>query len=131
MTHDARWLVVVEETIDYVLRDLALPSGGLCSAEDADSEGEEGRFYLWKPSEISTVLGAKTGAVVSRWYGATDVGNFGGRCILRRLPGERLERPREVEDARSHRAPRLGGGGSQARPVPAVRATPPGRRALA
>jgi uncharacterized protein YyaL (SSP411 family) len=100
VTHDARWLVVVEETIDYVLRDLALPSGGLCSAEDADSEGEEGRFYLWKPSEISTVLGAKTGAVVSRWYGATDVGNFEGRCILRRLPGERLERPREVEDAR-------------------------------
>ncbi len=100
VTEDARWLQVVEETIRYVLRDLALPSGGLCSAEDADSEGEEGRFYLWTPSEISAVLGAKTGAVVSDWYGATDAGNFEGRCILRRPPAHPLARPPEVEEAR-------------------------------
>jgi uncharacterized protein YyaL (SSP411 family) len=99
-TKDPRWFAVVEETIGYVLRDLALPSGGLCSAEDADSEGEEGRFYLWTPSEISEVLGPQTGAVASEWYGATDAGNFEGRCILRRPPGDQLERPLEMGEAR-------------------------------
>ena len=100
VTKDASWLMVVEETISYVLRDLALPSGGLCSAEDADSEGEEGRFYLWTPSEMSEVLGTALGAITSDWYGATDAGNFEGRCILRRPPGGRLERPPDIEEAR-------------------------------
>jgi len=100
-TKDPRWLAIVEETIGYVLRELALPSGGICSAEDADSEGEEGRFYLWTPSQISAVLGTQLGAVASAWYGVTDLGNFEGRCVLRRPPGGALERSPEIETARA------------------------------
>ena len=100
-TKDAQWLAVASETISYVLSDLALPSGGLCSAEDADSEGEEGRYYVWTPSEIRDVLGDELGDVASRWYGVTDSGNFEGRNILRRPPRSRLERPPEVEEARA------------------------------
>jgi len=99
-TRDARWLAVVEETIGYVLRDLALPSGGICSAEDADSEGEEGVFYLWTPAEIREVLGESAGAAASEWYGATVTGNFEGRCILRRPLRAELLRPPEIEKAR-------------------------------
>jgi uncharacterized protein YyaL (SSP411 family) len=99
-TQEARFLAVVEETIGYVLRELALPSGGLCSAEDADSEGEEGRFYVWTPSEMTAVLGPQLGAAASEWYGVTDRGNFKGSCILRRPPGGALERPPEMERTR-------------------------------
>jgi hypothetical protein len=100
-TQEDRFLAVVEETIGYVLRELALPSDGLCSAEDADSEGEEGRFYVWTPSEMTAVLGPQLGAAASEWYGVTDLGNFEGRCILRRPTGEPLERPPEMERARA------------------------------
>ena len=61
----ARWLQVVEETVDYVLSDLASPGGGLYSAEDADSEGEEGRFYVWTPAEVRGRGGRRAGAVAA------------------------------------------------------------------
>ncbi len=99
-TRDPRWIAVVEETIAYVLRDLALASGGLCSAEDADSEGEEGIFYLWTPSQIESVLGSGPAQVLADWYGVTPAGNFDGRSILRRPRGGLLERSPEVEEAR-------------------------------
>src|SRR5690606_8631004 len=51
-----RYRQVLDETIGYVLRDLRHPEGGLYSAEDADSEGEEGRFYVWTPDEIVAAL---------------------------------------------------------------------------
>jgi len=57
LTGDARWRQVLTEIVTYVLRDLRLPGGGLASAEDADSEGEEGRFYLWDQHELNEVLG--------------------------------------------------------------------------
>jgi len=99
-TGDERWHQVVEETITYVLRDLGAPEGGLYSAEDADSEGEEGRFYVWTPSEVATVTGDDLGAVASRWYDVSDAGNFEGRSILRRPLGAALRRPDDVEHAR-------------------------------
>ena len=99
-TAEPRWLQVVEETIGYVRRDLATPAGGLCAAEDADSEGEEGRFYLWRPDEIAAVVGPERTAAVNAWYGVTDQGNFEGRNILRRPLGAPLERPGEIELAR-------------------------------
>jgi uncharacterized protein YyaL (SSP411 family) len=73
---------VVRETLDYVVRDMTDPAGGLYSTEDADSEGEEGRFYTWTPDEIEAVLGKKRGATFGRVYDVTDVGNFEGRNIL-------------------------------------------------
>ena len=61
--------------LDYVLRDLTAPEGGFYSAEDADSEGEEGRFYVWTPSEIDAALGADA-ALFRAHYGVTERGNF-------------------------------------------------------
>ncbi|HLG93988.1 MAG TPA: thioredoxin domain-containing protein, partial [candidate division Zixibacteria bacterium] len=59
-----------------VLRDMTSPEGGFYSAEDADSEGEEGKFYLWKADEIKGVLGLEEGAFVMKALNATLVGNF-------------------------------------------------------
>ena len=95
-----RYRRVVEETVGYVLADLAAPGGGLCAAEDADSEGEEGRFYVWSPAQLDEVLGAQLGAAVAEWFGVTEGGNFEGRSILRRPPGDAAERPAAIDDAR-------------------------------
>jgi len=73
---------VAEETLDYVLEDLASPEGVFRSARDADSEGEEGAFYLWTPGEVRDVLGADAARLVSRVYDVSDAGNFEGRNIL-------------------------------------------------
>ncbi len=100
VTGEARWLQVVEETVGYVLRELASPGGGLYSAQDADSEGEEGRFYVWTPAELATALGPELAAIASDWYGVTEAGNFEGRNILRRPLGAELGRPDVVEEAR-------------------------------
>jgi uncharacterized protein YyaL (SSP411 family) len=97
---DAAWLGVVSETVAYVLDTLALPGGGLSSAEDADSEGEEGRFYLWTPDELREVVGPDLAATAMAWYGVEEGGNFEGRSILRRPVGEPLVRPPAVEEAR-------------------------------
>ncbi|MGH9066755.1 MAG: thioredoxin domain-containing protein [Acidimicrobiales bacterium] len=101
LTGEARWLQVVEETISYVASDLAGPDGGLCSAEDADSEGEEGRFYLWRPGEVEAVLGPDLARAALEWYGVTPAGNFeGGTTVLHRRDRGQLLRPPEVEEAR-------------------------------
>jgi uncharacterized protein YyaL (SSP411 family) len=73
---------VVEETIGYVLRDLRHPAGGFYSAEDADSEGEEGLFYVWSLDELTEVVGEPDAAEVAAWWGVTKPGNFEGRNIL-------------------------------------------------
>ena len=107
LTGEARWRQVVEETIGYVLRDLGAPRGAFFSAEDADSEGEEGRFYVWTLDELSDVGGEEA----VRWYGATEKGNFEGRNILFRPARGDLLRPDAVEHARvrlfEHRATRV------------------------
>jgi uncharacterized protein YyaL (SSP411 family) len=73
---------IFEESIEYVLRDLSHPQGGFFASEDADSEGEEGRFYVWTPTEVSEVLGPDDGAFACRVLGITDAGNFeGGRTV--------------------------------------------------
>ncbi|MFP5376761.1 MAG: thioredoxin domain-containing protein [Acidimicrobiia bacterium] len=95
-TGAARYHQVVEETVGYVLRDLRAPEGGLYSAEDADSEGEEGRFYVWRHDELADVGGPEAVA----WYGATPAGNFEGANILHRPVRGDLLRPPEVEQAR-------------------------------
>ena len=77
---------VVEETLEYVLREMTDPAGGFYSAQDADSEGEEGKFFVWRPEEIAEVLGEEDGVLVSKYYGVTTVGNFEGRSILNVSP---------------------------------------------
>ena len=73
---------IVEETLDYVLREMTDPSGGFYSAQDADSEGMEGKFFIWRPEEIIKVLGKDDGEIFNRYYGVTLKGNFEGRSIL-------------------------------------------------
>jgi uncharacterized protein len=72
---------VARETCDYVLRDLTDPAGGFYSTEDADSEGEEGKFYVWTPKEIEAVLGSAA-EIFSYVYDVTEPGNFEGHNIL-------------------------------------------------
>ena len=73
---------IVEETLAYVTREMTSPEGGFYSAQDADSEGVEGKFFVWMPQEIQGVLGDDDAEVVGRYYGVTSHGNFEGRNIL-------------------------------------------------
>ncbi len=73
---------VVEETLAYALREMTSPEGGFYSAQDADSEGEEGKFFIWRPEQIKRVLGDEDGEIANRYYGVTREGNFEGRSIL-------------------------------------------------
>ena len=75
VTGKPRYKRIVEETIEYVMRDLRHPEGGFFSAEDADSEGIEGKFYLWSVDEITEVCGDDADALI-RYYGVTEAGNF-------------------------------------------------------
>ncbi|MEA3412027.1 MAG: DUF255 domain-containing protein [Pseudomonadota bacterium] len=79
---DPQYARVARRALDYVLRDMTSPEGGFFSATDADSEGEEGRFFLWTPGEIRSVLGAEDAALALAFFGVTDTGNFEGRNIL-------------------------------------------------
>src|SRR6266545_1975315 len=103
---------VVRQTLDYLLREMTSPEGGLFSATDADSEGHEGRFFVWEEREIRDLLGADAERFI-RFHGVPPEGNFEGRSILW------VPRPDEAEwealapararlyEARSHRVPPL------------------------
>ncbi|HXV71035.1 MAG TPA: thioredoxin domain-containing protein [Acidimicrobiia bacterium] len=97
---------VARRTVDYLERDLRQPSGGFFSSEDADSEGVEGRFYVWSPDEIRAVLGGAANEVID-YYGVTDEGNFEGSNILnvvRETQPEGLDHARtKLLEARSRR----------------------------
>lgn len=67
---------IAEEILTYVLRDMTADEGGFFSAEDADSEGEEGKFYVWTPAEIKQVLGEEEGELFCACYDVTEDGNF-------------------------------------------------------
>jgi uncharacterized protein YyaL (SSP411 family) len=99
VTGDARFRQVLAEIVTYVLRDLRHADGGLYSAEDADSEGEEGIFYIWRPEAIREVLGDAADQAIE-WYGVTPQGNFEGSNILHRPVRGDLMRPPEIEAAR-------------------------------
>ena len=92
---------MLAETIEYVLRDLRQPGGGTSSAEDADSEGVEGKFYVWTDTQVREVLG-EDADVARHWYGFRPGGNFEhGTTIPNRMHARgELARPPEVEAAR-------------------------------
>ncbi len=72
----------IDETVDYVLREMTAPEGGFYSAQDADSEGEEGKFFVWTAEEVEAVLGGEEADLLGRAYGVTPGGNFEGKTIL-------------------------------------------------
>ncbi|UCC43621.1 MAG: thioredoxin domain-containing protein [Candidatus Zixiibacteriota bacterium] len=80
-TGEERFVETVRQTLDFVLREMRHDKGGFYSALDADSEGEEGRFYLWDASEILSTLGEEAGDFV-KYYNVTAQGDFESRNIL-------------------------------------------------
>jgi len=81
-TRTPRYKEIAEEILNYILRDMTSPEGGFYSAEDADSEGHEGRFYTWTPAEIKLVLPSPDAERVCLYYGVGPEGNFEGRSVL-------------------------------------------------
>jgi uncharacterized protein YyaL (SSP411 family) len=81
-TGDLFFRQVVEETVDYLLREMLHGEGGFYSTQDADSEGEEGKYFVWTQDEINRILGEETGEIFGRIYDVTDFGNFEGKNIL-------------------------------------------------
>ncbi|MFQ5496467.1 MAG: thioredoxin domain-containing protein [Nitrosopumilus sp.] len=81
ITKDPFYLDVLKKTLDFVLREMTSPEGGFYSAYDADSEGAEGKFYVWKKSEIKEILG-NDADLFCLYYDVTDGGNWEGNNIL-------------------------------------------------
>jgi len=81
VTADSLYAQTACEILEYVLRDLGHPEGGFYCGEDADSEGAEGTFYLWRPEEIHDILGREAATVFCRSYGITPEGNFEGKSV--------------------------------------------------
>ncbi len=90
LTASAYYKNIVVETLDYVLRDMTAANGAFYSATDADSEGEEGLFFLWTRDELRRVLSESDFVLVEELYGITAAGNFEGRNILHlsRVPAQ-------------------------------------------
>jgi uncharacterized protein len=74
-----------QETVAWLAREMTTPEGAFCASLDADSEGEEGKFYVWSLAEIETILGKDDAAFMARHYDVTPEGNFEGHTILNRL----------------------------------------------
>jgi uncharacterized protein YyaL (SSP411 family) len=103
-TGKKKYARVAEDIFNYVLRDMTSQGGAFYSAEDADSEGEEGKFYVWAPEEIAKILGKDGGKLFSEYYGVTERGNFEhGKSALHvkkeveEFAKERKMKPEELE----------------------------------
>lgn len=81
ITKDTFYFDVVTKTLNYVLREMTLPQGGFYSAQDADSDGEEGKYYVWNKREVKEILGNDS-EIFCLFYDVTDGGNFEGKTIL-------------------------------------------------
>ena len=107
VTGDGLFRTVACETLDWALKEMRGPEGGFRSALDADSEGVEGKFYVWSVEELREALAGEADADEAiAWFGATDRGNFEGRNIPVRGPGEPERRDdwrRALYEARSRR----------------------------
>jgi uncharacterized protein YyaL (SSP411 family) len=73
---EAQFARAARETCDWVLREMITAEGAFASTQDADSEGEEGKFFAWTPKELERVLGRERGRRAAEWFGVTDDGNF-------------------------------------------------------
>jgi hypothetical protein len=82
-TGDPFYRQVATEVLDYVLREMTSPEGGFYSATDADSEGEEGTFFVWTPAEVREALGPEAAPLTMAWFDITEDGNWEGRSIPR------------------------------------------------
>jgi len=82
LTREPLFKSVIEETLGYLLREMFHPQGGFYSTQDADSEGDEGKFFVWTGEEINRLLGEADGEIFCRMYDVGEPGNFDGQSIL-------------------------------------------------
>ena len=100
---------VAVETLEYVRREMLDESGGFYSTQDADSEGAEGKFFVWTPAEIEEVLGTEDGSIFNNYFDVTSSGNFEGENILNiknpvvTVPGFDLESRAKLFNVREKR----------------------------
>jgi uncharacterized protein YyaL (SSP411 family) len=106
VSSEQRFADVCCETLDWALREMRGPEGGFCCALDADSEGVEGKFYVWSVAELRATLGELADEAIA-YFGATEGGNFeGGANVLEArgpVPAQLQEVRRELLEARRHR----------------------------
>src|SRR5207245_10539353 len=98
LTRNPAFRRVVEETLAFVRREMTSPEGGFYSSLDADSEGEEGRFYVWTPQELEAALGVDDAGTIGSAFDVTAEGNFEARSILHPVApgaGEMLDAARD------------------------------------
>lgn len=95
VTQNEIYRKVAQKTADYVLRELTGPKGGFYSAQDADSEGVEGKYYLFTPWEIRKILGNNAGREFNSYYDITEKGNFEGKNIPNLLKNQILDEKME------------------------------------
>lgn len=81
VTKSEKYSEIAKQIFEYILRDLTSSEGGFYTAEDADSEGEEGKFYVWNKDEILNILGEENGAKYCKYYNITKEGNFENQNI--------------------------------------------------
>lgn len=95
-----KWIYceVAERTAEYVLREMRSPEGGFYSAQDADSEGVEGKYYLFEPGEVLALLGEQAGVEFCQYFNITEKGNFEGKNIPNLLQREEIHRDMTREE---------------------------------
>ncbi len=105
VTRKPLYLEIAEKTAGYILREMTHPDGGFYSAQDADSDGEEGKYYLFTPKEIKSLLGEQDGEAFCRRFDITERGNFEGKNIpnLLKSDGENLCSDEVLELLRQYR----------------------------
>lgn len=90
VTHDKTFKDTAEQTAEYIFREMSGPEGEFYSAQDADSEGKEGKFYVWSYEEIIEILGKEKGELFCSHFGITKHGNFEGKNIPNLLNGNEI-----------------------------------------
>jgi uncharacterized protein YyaL (SSP411 family) len=88
---NAFYRTIIEQILNYVLRDMTDPSGGFYSTEDADSGGVEGKFYVWTPAQLREVLDERVARIVAAFYDVTDKGNFEHGTSILHMPRTPME----------------------------------------
>jgi uncharacterized protein YyaL (SSP411 family) len=115
-THDHLLATRIAETITWLEREMIADGGAFTSSLDADSEGEEGKFYVWTADEVLKVLGPEDAELFGKVYGVTPEGNFEDHTILNRLASVKLLAPDEEAKLAAMRAKLLAARGSRIRP---------------
>jgi len=100
-----KWIYceIAEKTAEYVLREMTADESGFYSAQDADSEGVEGKYYLFEPTEIIALLGEQTGTEFCQYFDITENGNFEGKNIPNLLRKEEIHKDMTREELEAHK----------------------------